>query len=67
MKWLSLKEHKPPKKKAIFICYGLKSQWIGCAYVEGEIDRFYATLAPYEFENVTHFCIPDPVEIEEEK
>lgn len=61
MKWLSVKEHTPPEKKAVFIlCSG---KWIGTAY----FDRgWHATLAPYEFEKVTHFCIPDAVEIEEE-
>jgi hypothetical protein len=60
MKWVSVKDAKPPAKKPLFIRYG--SQWIACAYVEK--GRFWACENCYEFENVTHFCVPDPVEAE---
>lgn len=62
MKWLSVKKHKPPEDiDEFFIISKTKELYIGwiCDGITWVTEYGYA-------KDITHFCIPDPIEIEEE-
>jgi hypothetical protein len=65
MKWLSVKKYKPFSQMTVFVLDsngGLHlGQWIWCD------QEWFCEDRDMENMTITHFCIPDPVEIEEEK
>ena len=64
MKWLSIKKYKPLYYQDVFILSqkdGHNSFHIGRL---NNVDQWDAHT--YLIQDVTHFCIPDPIEIEEE-
>ncbi len=63
MKWLSLKEHKPPVNIPLFVvrCAGDGDMFVAFFNEKEEWD----CMDHYLLNDITHFCIPDPIEIEE--
>jgi hypothetical protein len=63
MKWLSVKKYKPPFDTSVFIKD--KNNSIGLAFLCPEYgwrDTWTEVCLKY-CDNITHFCIPDPIEI----
>ena len=63
MKWLSVKKFKPINSTNCLIVYGNNS--VEYAYVVDGL--FFRLHSDQILKNVTHFCIPDPVEIEKDE
>ena len=71
MRWYSVKKHKPPADYQDYVLIRVK--WksgihrIEVAHYEGGewVDSVDREFIEDEDRNVTHFCIPEPIEIEE--
>lgn len=66
MKWLSVKKYKPPFDKSILIKDEVNYQ--GFAYLCSEYGwrDSWSDICLEDRNTITHFCILDPIEIEEE-
>lgn len=69
MKWYSVKKYKPPRNSNLFILTDCGYIWTA-QHSENhqEKDMVLAFVEDVDYtviKNVTHFCIPEPVEIEE--
>lgn len=65
MKWYSVKKYKPAISEAMYIVR-LTNGEIYIATLEGKDHDWISNDGKYfDSYSVTHFCIPDPVEIEE--
>jgi hypothetical protein len=71
MKWLSVKKYFKPKESCFVNLLDLETRdaFIGIGYFSREENKWFSSFTnmPYRDKyKVTHFCIPDPIEIEEE-
>lgn len=64
MKWYSVKKYRPPRSEYCFVVSGGE---IALANYEVDSWSVYCpiTNSYRELTDITHFCIPDPIEIEE--
>lgn len=64
MKWLSVKKYKPLVGIHSFVLTSDGSRYV--AYFHPAFNKWHSTWSSEKDLDVTHFCIPDPLEIEEE-
>lgn len=74
MKWYSIKKYKPPMETICLICSADSYLYVGklitaahpcCWIIDSECDE-PASFIERRIANITHFCIPDPLEIMED-
>ncbi len=69
MKWYSVKKYKPPSNCKMFAITDYGDIWT-CEYTEEHSHKdlgvvFVSDMDRSPVHSITHFCIPDPIEIEE--
>jgi len=67
MKWYSVKKYRPPYSVMELIVYnGMSIKHAECcAMSDGSYEFYKLDMDSTIIEGVTHFCIPEPIEIEE--
>jgi hypothetical protein len=69
MKWYSVKKYVPPDDCKLFVITDYGDIWT-CKYTAEHLDEYDGALFISDMDGmivkgITHFCIPDPIEIEE--
>lgn len=65
MKWLSVKKYKPLPLTECFICLKTGDFYVG-KYIKS-MDVWDCDSRVFSKDDVTHLCIPDPLEISEDE